>query len=286
VFEYGEQLLRVLFRLPIAGIRHAGWLDHDSYAISFEVSNNTFVLSGPTECRHQERVEVYRIKHIKTDNEDDPSEHKDVSWNSRYVQRSKVYNLLLTVHYTSNRPELICVLDIGQHDCITFSGHKELLITRLPEGGHQLQVTAFPITENLDLREPVSNKSASQVVWQTSNDDHEGTARVALTSALPLELDLLIQGYCGLSGIYMILRLTYLSLSSLAADGRIRQFSAVQIARKSDSSALLTSSSLKTSDPPLDGCIVALHVAQNPRTREKYIVGGADDGSIAFWSMR
>jgi hypothetical protein len=228
LFEYGEQSLRILFHLPIADVRHAWWLDHDSYAISFEG-----------------RVEVYRIKHVNADNEDDSSDRKDVECHLQ--------------------PELTCALDIGQHDSITFSGHKELLITQFLDGGHQPQIVAFPIVENIDLRGPVSKKPTSQVVWQTRNDDHEGSSKVALTSSLPLELDSIIQGY---------------------SDGRIRQFSVAQIATQFNSPPLLTSSALKTSDPPRDGSIGGLHLVQNPRTREKYIVGGADDGSIAFWSTR
>ena len=42
LFEYEEQSLRILFHLPIADVRHAVWLDHDSYAISFEVANYIF----------------------------------------------------------------------------------------------------------------------------------------------------------------------------------------------------------------------------------------------------
>ena len=170
--------------------------------------NYTFVHSGLTEYWHQGRVEVYRIKHVNADNEDDPCDHKDIQWHPQYVQFPKVCNLLFTP-YLSNRPELTCVLDVGQHHCITFSGHQELLITRLLEEGHQLQVVAFPITENIDSTEPIHDKSTSQVVWQTSNDDYEGSSKIVLTSALPLELDSIIQGYCGFSRIYEILKLIY-----------------------------------------------------------------------------
>lgn len=40
---------------------------------------------------------------------------------------------------------------------------------------------------------------------------------------------------------------------------------------------------LKTSASHLDGHPVALHVVQNSRTAERYIVGGGDDGSVAIW---
>lgn len=117
------------------------------------------------------------------------------------------------IYYSWNRPELICVLDVGQHDCITFSGHRELLTTRL-QGG-RLQAVAFSIHENMDPRGPVINRSTSQIVWQTSNDSQEGSSKITLTSALPLELDSIIQGYCELSGIYdVIIKLTHHLTSS------------------------------------------------------------------------
>ena len=42
MFEFEDQSLKILFHLPIADIKHAAWLDHDSYAISFEVANYIF----------------------------------------------------------------------------------------------------------------------------------------------------------------------------------------------------------------------------------------------------
>lgn len=39
-----------------------------------------------------------------------------------------------------------------------------------------------------------------------------------------------------------------------------------------------------TSDIPLDGSITSLHVVDDERTKEKFVVGGSDDGSLAVWS--
>jgi WD repeat-containing protein 7 len=39
------------------------------------------------------------------------------------------------------------------------------------------------------------------------------------------------------------------------------------------------------SDIPLNGSITALHIIQNDRTGERLIIGGADDGSVAIWSL-
>lgn len=49
---------------------------------------------------------------------------------------------------------------------------------------------------------------------------------------------------------------------------------------------LVAPSPIKTSDQSLNGHVLALHVVQNHRTREVFIVGGGDDGSVVFWSYR
>lgn len=70
------------------------------------------------------------------------------------------------------------------------------------------------------------------------------------------------------------------------ADGRLRQFSLAQLGCNGGKSHLKTNSSKKTSSSFLRASILGLHVVQNPRTREKFIVGGGDDGSVAFWSFK
>lgn len=39
------------------------------------------------------------------------------------------------------------------------------------------------------------------------------------------------------------------------------------------------------SDIPLKGYVIGLHVIQNDCTGERFVVGGADDGSVAIWSL-
>jgi hypothetical protein len=46
-----------------------------------------------------------------------------------------------------------------------------------------------------------------------------------------------------------------------------------------------TPSPRKISDIPIDGFITGLHLVQNNRTKERFIVGGGDDGSVAFWTL-
>ena len=42
---------------------------------------------------------------------------------------------------------------------------------------------------------------------------------------------------------------------------------------------------LPVTNEPLNGYITTLHVVQIGGTTRKLIVGGADDGSLAFWSF-
>ncbi|KAF8158416.1 hypothetical protein B0H34DRAFT_797808 [Crassisporium funariophilum] len=224
MFEYQQRSFKVLFHSAIVGIREAAFLDHGMYALSFE-----------------NRTEVYRSKLVNADNEE--------------VDANLVHEGMLHI-----QPELVRTIDIGHHDTIKFSGAHEVIISRSIEADQQLQILSYSIHSP-----PGSNtRQPSQTIWETRMGDFEPTSKIALTSVLPLELGLMVQGY---------------------SDGRLRQFSVAQIARKSEKISLLTSSSIKTSNLALAGYLTGLHVVQNPRTREKYILGGVDDGSIAFWSM-
>ena len=43
---------------------------------------------------------------------------------------------------------------------------------------------------------------------------------------------------------------------------------------------------METSDPRIDGEITSLYIMQNLQTKERFIVSGADDGSISIWTMK
>ncbi|KAJ7068638.1 hypothetical protein C8F01DRAFT_1118822 [Mycena amicta] len=62
------------------------------------------------------------------------------------------------------------------------------------------------------------------------------------------------------------------------ADGTVQETSLADLCSISPNAAL------KASEIPIGGTISALHVVQNSRTRERLIVAGGDDGSIAFWA--
>jgi hypothetical protein len=40
------------------------------------------------------------------------------------------------------------------------------------------------------------------------------------------------------------------------------------------------------SDFCMNGEITSLHIVQNQRTKDRFVVSGASDGSIAFWALR
>jgi len=67
-----------------------------------------------------------------------------------------------------------------------------------------------------------------------------------------------------------------------AADGMLRLWSFGQMCQPYNA----MSDPIKMSDKPLDGYILSLHVVSNFRTKERYIFGGADDGSVAIWNSK
>ncbi|KAJ3575868.1 hypothetical protein NP233_g816 [Leucocoprinus birnbaumii] len=83
---------------------------------------------------------------------------------------------------------------------------------------------------------------------------------VTSTSLLPLDVGLILVG---------------------SSDGFLRLMSLDQLCQGRNDS----SSPLRISDKPLDGYICGLQVVPNFRTGERYILGGADDGSIAVWNI-
>lgn len=83
---------------------------------------------------------------------------------------------------------------------------------------------------------------------------------ITTTALLPLDVNMIIVG---------------------SSDGFLRLLSFEQLCQRHDAPG----DPARTSDKPLGGYICCLHVVSNFRTREKYILGGADDGSIAFWTI-
>ncbi|KAG7444190.1 uncharacterized protein BT62DRAFT_988008 [Guyanagaster necrorhizus] len=152
------------------------------------------------------------------------------------------------------QPGFLYAMDTAPHDTLHVISSRELLVLTIArnDGIRQLRYVTYD-----DASSP---KQRSRTLWRPPKISSDSTAaHTAITSILPLELDAAITGH---------------------SDGHLRQTSFSQLCQ----SAPTFSVKQKESDMPLSGYIMALHVVRNGRTKERYVVGGADDGSIAFWT--
>lgn len=146
------------------------------------------------------------------------------------------------------KPERIRSINIGAYNAADITSTSDILTAVTTNEGCKL--TRFDATRE-------NGKPCT--LWHTNTRRQELSPENEVTSRLPLELDIIIEGY---------------------ADGRIRQSSLIEMCVKSQ-----PSSRTKISTQALRGYITGLHVVYHPLTKEKIIVGGADDGSIAFWTV-
>lgn len=100
---------------------------------------------------------------------------------------------------------------------------------------------------------------ARTTLWKSHDKGPTVPGDKYITCMLPLELTQIVLGY---------------------SDGTIGRSSFANLVQVNSKLA-----PEDVSDVPLDGFIVGLHIAQNDRTGERLIVGGADDGSVAIWSL-
>ena len=115
-------------------------------------------------------------------------------------------------------------------------------------------------------------------LWKSSDRTKkvpDGTQAGRITCLLPLELTHIILGY---SMSQMSFSLTLADDS--VGDGTIGRSSFPNLVQLNSVPA-----PGDISDIPLNGYIIGLHVIQNDRTGERLVVGGADDGSVAIWSL-
>jgi len=138
---------------------------------------------------------------------------------------------------------------LGQYDVADIGSASQILTTSLSQYGARV-ITAF---------ETVGTSGQPRLLWQAGTLNPE-TRQAMVSSLLPLELDLIVQG---------------------CADGRLRQSSLIQMIGDSGK----PSQPEKASAPALNGFLTSLNFVQNPRTKEQFIIGGGDDGSIAFWTV-
>ncbi|TFY53289.1 hypothetical protein EVJ58_g9531 [Rhodofomes roseus] len=101
--------------------------------------------------------------------------------------------------------------------------------------------------------------ATSRQVWKARSDTDALSSVVRITCTLPVELGISILG---------------------CSDGRLRRSSFLGLPRKG------TGRYTQVSKVPLQGEIVSLHLVDNERTKERLVIGGTDDGSIAIWDLQ
>ncbi|KAJ7726520.1 hypothetical protein B0H16DRAFT_1592489 [Mycena metata] len=144
------------------------------------------------------------------------------------------------------QPSLLHTITAGPNDALHIVSAEEVLLTRVSDDGQRT-------LESYSFHSAPESKQASSVIWRAS-----GARRpVKQTCILPLSFDAVLTG---------------------DADGHLNQASLTSMC------AAAPSTPAKVSALAIGGEVAALHLVQNSRTREQFIVGGGDDGSIAFWA--
>ncbi|KAI0053216.1 WD40 repeat-like protein [Auriscalpium vulgare] len=103
------------------------------------------------------------------------------------------------------------------------------------------------------------NPGGGATLWKAREQKPRPAGDKHITCMLPLELAQIILGY---------------------SDGTLRLSSFLRLSQTDIDPTIEV-----VSDVPLNGCILSLHVVQNDRTGDRLIIGGADDGSVAIWSL-
>ncbi|KAJ7162930.1 hypothetical protein C8R46DRAFT_1101904 [Mycena filopes] len=145
------------------------------------------------------------------------------------------------------QPALLHTITTGPHDAAHIVSADEILLTRVSEGGRRT-------LESYTLGHESKQRQNSTTIWRASG---VGAGVRRPTSILPLSFDAVLLG---------------------DADGGLSQASLASLCAPAPTTLDRVSSAA------IAGEVAGLHVVQNSRTRERFIVGGGDDGSIAFWS--
>ncbi|KAG5639736.1 hypothetical protein H0H81_000016 [Sphagnurus paluster] len=188
---------------------------------------------------------------------------RDSSYTMLFENRAEVYVVQLVDHdndavkgsgtfgWRANvTSRLIQTIALREYDAVDICSALRILTTSLSSSGTR-SITTFDTGEIINL---------PRIIWQSDQSIPKSTQKAEITSLLPLELDIIVQGY---------------------NDGRLRQSSMLNMIGDSAKN----STSDKVSDLPLNGFVTALHLISNSSTKERLLVGGGDDGSVAFWTI-
>ncbi|CAK5284382.1 unnamed protein product [Mycena citricolor] len=98
---------------------------------------------------------------------------------------------------------------------------------------------------------------AASVMWRARPYAQQSAARC--TCIMPLDFDCVLLGY---------------------GDGHLKRFTLAALCGES------VPVPQNVSSPQIPASVVKLHMVQNVRTREQFVVGGGDDGSVAIWTSQ
>lgn len=185
------------------------------------------------------------------------------------VSRIYDYQLSTVADRSGRRPFHQLTQTIGIFEALGVPLSYEAIYTRLSEDGQRQLIRFFKTSNGAEE----SDKCETHVLWEARRPSIEIPQP---TSLLPLDNDIILQGY----GMFLT-SFTANWLITLG-DGGIRQYTLSRLCGRFDDK--LTSTEI--SDPRIDGEITSLYIVQNLQTKERFIVSGADDGSISIWTMK
>ncbi|CDO72195.1 hypothetical protein BN946_scf184970.g47 [Trametes cinnabarina] len=177
------------------------------------------------------------------------------SFSTLFSDRVVVYRVASSSDATEQdeglQPKVAQTIVLSSYDvaALTLGGH--VVSTRVKNGRRRIHHTS------VDASDSVAGRVTTRSLWKAQSDAFAPKPEPRISCILPLELDLIILGY---------------------TDGSLRRSSFKDTTRcEMDASQL--------SDLSLPGAILALDVIQISRSAERLLVGGADDGTIAIWSL-
>ncbi|KAH9922915.1 WD40 repeat-like protein [Fomitopsis serialis] len=150
------------------------------------------------------------------------------------------------------RLELVRSVPLALNDFSAITSTGDVFATDVRKGKRRLE-RAFPESDI------AAGNASSRQVWKARCDSVALSSAVRITCTLPVELSVSILG---------------------CSDGRLRRSSFLGLSRKG------TDRYTQVSNVPLQGEIVSLHLVDNERTKERLVIGGADDGSMAIWDLQ
>ncbi|KAI8986132.1 WD40 repeat-like protein [Trametes punicea] len=148
-------------------------------------------------------------------------------------------------------PRMLQTIQLESYDIAALTPGGHIVSTRVKKGRRRIHHTS------VDASATSPAKTKTRAVWKARMDAFASPITPRISCMLPLDVDLILLGH---------------------TDGHLERRSLGKLVRNGHGP-------IQSSDSSLPGAILALDIIQNSRTGERVVAGGADDGSIAFWSL-